>query len=180
MFLPPDPVKRLQIPMRVLMLIPLIYLAAVLETSLADVIRVGQVGPDLLALVAMAWLLTATGQRSFLAAGAVGLASDLASPGRTGLAAACFLLVGYGVQRLRARLAIKHAAGQVAVVWAAVTLISTALALGRWLLGEAVAPPRVLLVRSLGVGVYTAGVSLPLWMVMAWLREPRCRRSVVA
>ena len=36
-----------------LLLAPIVYLAAVLETSLADVLSIGHVGPDLLALVAV-------------------------------------------------------------------------------------------------------------------------------
>ena len=147
-------------------------MAAVLDTSLADIIRVGRVAPDLLAMLAIVWLLVVPGPRSFLAAGAIGLAGDLVSPGRVGLAAGCFLLVGYAVARLRARFALEHLVSQVAVVWAAVTALAIAMALGRWLLGEVAAAPSVLFLRSLGVGVYTAGVSLPVLMVIGWMREP--------
>ena len=158
--------------MRILALIPLIYAAAVLETSLADVVRVGRVGPDLLAVLAFVWLLTWPGCNALCIAGIVGLASDLISPGRIGPATACFLLVGYGVTRLRARIAIDHVLWQAAVVWAAVTLSALGLATGRWLLGEVLTAPSVLLMRSLGVGVYSAGVSLPLLMVIGWVRQP--------
>lgn len=163
--------------MRVLILIPAVYVAAVLETSLADVIRVGPIVPDLLALVAIAWLLVAPGPRSFLAAGVVGLASDLISPGHVGMAAASFLLVGYGVTRLRARWAITHFVVQVALVFAAVTVIASALAMGEWLMGTAPGGPSLLLSRSAGVGLYTAGVSLPMLMVVGWMQEPNHPRN---
>jgi rod shape-determining protein MreD len=158
--------------MRILLLIPLVYVAAVLDTSLAGVIRVGQIAPDLLATLAVVWLLIFPGPRSFLAAGAVGLAGDLVSPGRVGVAAICFLLVGYAIARLRSRFALDHVVWQVAVVWVGVTLLAAGMAVGRWLLGEISQPVAGLLLRSLGVGVYSAGVSLPLLMVIGWIREP--------
>jgi len=158
--------------MRIFALIPLVYAAAVLETSLADVVRVGRVGPDLLAVLAFVWLLAWPGSSVFWIAGVVGLASDLISPGRIGPAAACFLLVGYGVAWLRARITIDHVLWHTVVVWAAVSLSAAGLAMGRWLLGEVPAAPSVLLVRSLAVGVYSAGVSLPLLMVLGWMRQP--------
>lgn len=167
-------------PMRTLLLLPLVYVAAVLETSLADVVRVGWVEPDLLAVLAVVWLLVFPGPRSFLAAGLVGLAADLISPGRIGLAAICFLLVGYGVMRLRARLPIRHLVLQVLVVGAAVTLIAAGMSVGSWLLGEVAAAPSVLVARSLSVGVYSAGVSLPVLMVVGWIQEPLRRRSAAA
>jgi rod shape-determining protein MreD len=166
--------------MRTLLLLPLVYVAAVLQTSLADVVRVGRVEPDLLAVLAVGWLLVFPGPRSFLAAGLAGLAADLISPGRIGVAAFCFLLVGYGVMRLRARLPIRHLVWQVAVVGVAVSLIAAGSAMGRWLLGETTAAPSVLLVRSLSVGVYSAGVSLPLLMVVGWMQEPLRRRKGMA
>lgn len=158
--------------MRFLILLPLLYAAAIVETSLADVIRVGHVTPDLLALVAIIWLLLVPGPRAFLAAGAIGLASDLIAPGRVGLAAACFLLVGYAVTRTRAKSRAEHLVWQVVMVWVAVTALAVALATGKWLLGEAPVALSILLPRALGVGMYTAGLSLPLLMVIRWIREP--------
>ena len=158
--------------MRFLLLIPIVYAAALADTSLVDVMRVGHVAPDLLAMVAMIWLLLVPGPRAFVVAGAIGLASDLVAPGRVGVAMACFLLVGYAAGRLRARFEPDHLVSRIAVVWLAVTSLAVSLAMARWLLGEAPLPLSTLLVRALGVGLYTAGVSLPLVMVIGWIREP--------
>jgi rod shape-determining protein MreD len=155
-----------------LLILPIVYAAALLETSLADVVRVGHVTPDLFALVAVVWLLLVPAERSFLVAGAIGLAADLIAPGRVGLGLACFLLVGYGVARLRARCELEHLVGRLAVVFAAATLLAAGLAAGRWLMGETSLPLSTMATRALGVGLYTAGVSLPVWMLIGWLREP--------
>ena len=41
--------------MRILILLPFIYIAGVLETSLGDVLQVGYVGPDWMGLLAIGW-----------------------------------------------------------------------------------------------------------------------------
>ena len=163
--------------MRYLLLPPILYLTAVLQTSLADVLGVGHVTPDLLALLAVLWLLVTPGRRAFLVAGLIGLVVDLISPGRMGIAAASFLLVGYGLTRLRAKLDLEHLARQVPIVCLATTALSVTLALGGWLLGQTSVPLATLLVRALGVGVYTTGVSLPLLMIIGWIREPFRRHA---
>ena len=162
--------------MRPTLLLLIVYATAVLETSLADVVRVGHVAPDLLALLAVVCVLSTPGRRAFLVAGAIGLAADLVSPGRLGLGAACFLLVGYTLTRLRTKLPLDLLAGQVLAVGLATSALSAGLATGAWLFGEAAVSLPTLLVRALGVGIYTAGVSLPLWMVLGWTREPRRAR----
>ena len=164
--------------MRFLLLAAILYAAAVLETSLGDVIQVGHVTPDLLAMIAVIWVLLVAGPRAFLAAGAIGLVADLIAPGRVGPAVVCFMLVGYAVNRLRTKLPPDQLLGQVATVWAAVTVLTVSLAVGRWLLGETPVGLGTLLGRAAGVGVYTAGVSLPVLMIVGWVREPfRVRRK---
>ena len=167
--------------MRLLLLVPIVYAAAVLQTSLADVISVGCVTPDLMALLAVIWVLVTTGRRTFLVAGAIGLAADLISPGHLGIGTASFLLVGYGLTRLRTKLDLEHLVWQVFWVGAAATVLATSQAIGSWLLGETAVPLATLLVRALGVGLYTAGVSVPLVMLIGWIREPfRARRKKMA
>jgi len=158
--------------MRLVFLLAIVYTAAVLETSLADAVSVGYVAPDLLALVAVMWVLLAPGRRTFLAAGLIGLAADLISPGRVGLGMASFLLVGYALTWLRMKFRCGHIVWQVPAVYAATTLLAVSLAAGRWLLGETAVPLSTLLARAAGVGIYTTGVSLPLLMIIGWLREP--------
>lgn len=164
-------------PLWILLLVPVVYVAAVADTTLAERIQVGRVAPDLLALTAVVWLLLAAGPSAFLVAGAIGLVADLVSSGRIGLGTACFLLAGYALVRLRQRLALEALPAQLAVVFAAVALLSAGVGVGRWLLGETVVGPVTLLLGALGVGLYTAGVALPLLMVLGWIREPLVRRK---
>jgi rod shape-determining protein MreD len=156
-----------------LILVPLLYAAAAIQTSLGDLMRVGRAEPDLLALAAVAWLLAAAGPRAFLVAGAIGLVEDLLAPGRPGLGAVCFLTVGYGLARLRARLPLDHLALQLPVMLLSLTVLALAQTLGHWLAGETAADPGPLAVRALGVGLYTSAVGLPVLMVCGWIREAR-------
>ena len=159
--------------MQLFLLIPLVYLAAVAETSLADVLRVGQTAPELLALTAVVWLLLARGRWAFLAAGAIALVGDFIAPGRLGVGAAWMLLAGYGLSRLKGRLPTEHLVVQVPMVLAAVTLWALAVAATGRLLGDVPLPWSAIPSRAAGVGLYTAGVSLPVLMVLGWLAEPR-------
>ncbi len=163
--------------MQYILLLPMLYLGAALETSLGGVVRVGRATPDFLALVAIVWLLTVGGPRGFLVAGAIGLFGDLIAPGRVGLGMASFLLVGYALSRLRTKLPLDHLTVRVVVVFIAVTLLSLSTGGGRLLVGEAALAPATLLTRAVGVGAYTAGVSLPVLMVLGWIRPSLAHAS---
>ena len=157
--------------MRILLLALIVYLAAVAETSLGDVMRVGRVTPDLLALVATVYVLAARGPRAFLVAGAVALAGDLIAPGRLGVGAAWMLVVGYAVGRLRHHVRLDHFTAQVPVVGLAVACWAAGVGATARLLGELPLAWSTTAVRAAGVGLYTAGVALPVLMVLAWTRE---------
>jgi len=158
--------------MRLLSLTIIVYVAAVIETSLADVFRVGPITPDLLALTAVAYLLIATGPRSFLTAGAIALAADLIASGHLGVGAAWMLMVGYAIGRLRTRLPLDNLAVQVLVVLVAGSVWATAVGLTGRILGDVSLPWSTIVVRAIAVGLYTAGVGLPVLMVVGWVREP--------
>ena len=163
--------------MRFILMLPLLYAAAVAETSLADLFQVGCVAPDFLALTAMLWLLAIARPGTFLAAGAIGLLEDLISPGCAGLGLAGFLVVGYLVARLRARFGLEHFLWHAAVTWAAVTVLAVGMAVARWLAGEVSLPLLTLMERAAGVGLYTGAVSVPVFMIAAWIREPFLARQ---
>ncbi len=147
-------------------------MVAVFETSSADLLRVGTVGPDLLALVAILWVLRCGGPRGFLVAGAVGLLGDLLLPGRLGLGMALLLLIGYAITRLRARLLLEHPVWQLATIWLGTTLFAFGLALWSWASGEAAVSIARLALRSAGVGLYTAAVAVPVLLVIGWIGQP--------
>ncbi len=155
------------------LLIPFVYLAAVADSSLLNAIRVGQVTPDLLALAAIVWALTAKGRRAFLVAGLIALAGDLVSPARLGLGTFWMLPVAYGITRLRARVWLDHVALQAPVVLVAVTVWAAAVGSSNRLLGEIALPWLTMLGRAAGTGLYTAAVSVPALMLIGWIREPR-------
>jgi hypothetical protein len=162
--------------MKILLLPPILYLAAVAETSLADALRVGSVAPEVLALVAVVWLLVAAGRYGFLTAGAIMLVGDLCAPGRVGVGAAWMLLVGYAICRLRLRARLSHYLFQLPVVFAAVAAWAACVGLSERFAGDIGLPLGTILTRSLGVGLYTAGLALPILMLLAWFREPRGAR----
>jgi len=157
--------------MRFLLSLTILYLAAVVDTSLAEVFRVGEVAPDFLALAAVLWLLAIARPGQFLAAGAYGLVQDLIAPGRVGPGAAGFLLVGYLVARVRLRLAPEHFLWHVAMAWAGATLLALSTAAAAWMLGETRQPWLILSQRAAGVGLYTAALSVPLFMIAGWIRQ---------
>jgi len=156
---------------RIVLLILIVYLAAVVETSLSDVMRVGQVTPDLLALVAVVYALAARHPRAFLAAGAIALAGDLIAPGRLGMGAAWMLVVGYAVGRLHHYVRLDHFTAQVPAVGLAVACWAAGVAMTSKLLGGLPLGWSTIAVRASGVGLYTAGVALPVLMVLGWSRE---------
>jgi rod shape-determining protein MreD len=159
--------------MRFLILLPFIYVAGVLETSLGDVLQVGHVGPDLMALLAVVWVIWVPGPGAFLAAGIIGLASDFCTPGRLGLAMAAFLVAGYLLTRLGSRLPLRRIVLQVPTVFVSVTALALTLGVGYWLLGDSSSSLGTLSLRALGVGIYTAGLSVPVVMILSWTRKPR-------
>jgi len=164
--------------MALVLLAPILYVAAVVQTSMVDLVQVGPLAPDLLALTAILWLLTAAPSPwAVLVAGGIGLLEDLISPGRVGFGAISFVLAGYAVARLRGRFRLDHLASRILTVCVAVTLIVLCVAAGRWLCGELAMAPGKLLTRAVGVGVYTAGVSIPVAMVLGWLGQSSRQRE---
>ncbi len=163
--------------MRYLLVLPIVYLAAVLDTSLVDTLRVGRVAPDLLALTALVCVLSTPGPRAFLLGGAIMLLGDLVAPGRVGVGAAWMLLLGYTVTRLRHQVRLDCLALRVATVGIVVACWAAGVATTDRLLGELPMAWASIGGRAAGVGVYTAGAALPVLMVLGWIREPAASRQ---
>ena len=162
---------------RLVVLSSLVYVAAVAETSLIDAAAIAGVSPDLLALVAIAWLLVVVEPRAFLVAGAVALLGDLIAPGRLGVGTAWMLVVGYAVGRLQSRLRWKHLAAQLLTVWVAVTVWAAGVAVTSRLIDDLTLPWSTIPMRAAAVGLYTAAFGLPILMVVGWIREPKATRQ---
>jgi rod shape-determining protein MreD len=149
-----------------------VYAIAVVESSCADALCIGHVGPDLMALMAVMWVLWNPSPRAFVAAGFIGLASDLFSPGRLGTATATFLVMGYLLVRLKGKFPVQKVVWQIPAVSIAVGLSAATLGLACWLFGETSTELDTLLVRAAGVGIYTGGMALPCAMTLSWITKP--------
>ncbi len=89
-------------------LIPLIYLAAVLESWLLPHWEVAGAGPDLLVLVAFVWLTMSASRSAIVVVAIVGLVNDLNSAAPLGIGMGVFAVVGYCAVWLRRRLVLDH------------------------------------------------------------------------
>jgi rod shape-determining protein MreD len=150
-----------------LFFVPILYLTAVAQTSLVDLVAIGHVVPDLFALVALAWVLLSPDPRAFLVAGVIGLAEDLVSPGCVGLGAGCFLAVGFLLSRMRGAVAIDSLVARTVAVGVSVCGLVLMLTVGQWLFGQVAIPATVAMGRAAGVGMYTAALSIPIWAFAA-------------
>lgn len=161
-----------------LLLIASVYLAAVVDTAGADVLRVGKVTPDLVALVAIVWIVLARSRWAFLTAGGVALLGDLIAPGRVGVGAAWMLLVGFGlawfVERARRRRLAAGLPVRLLLTAAAVTAWCLGVGLTSVLLGEAAQPLPAQVLQAFGAAAYTTAVALPVLMVAGWVRRTDC------
>lgn len=155
-----------EISMRYLILFPAIYIAAALDTALVPALAIGRVVPDLLALVAVACLCTIPGSKTFVLAAAIGLISDLISPGRLGIGMGCYALVGYALVSLRPKLGLRDPLTRTVASAVAIALLAIGVSICRAVLGETTLPWITLLGTSVGVGVYSAFVGLPMFMIL--------------
>ena len=167
--------------MRILLLALIVYVAAAIEVSLADLTRIDHIAPDLLALTAVLYVLRANHPSGFLVAGLIALVGDLIAPGHLGVGMGWMLLLGFGLTRLKKRLPLEHLAVQGFALFAAVSVWAAAVGLTGRVLGDVSLPWSAILARAAGVGLYTAGVALPVLMVVGWIREPKpARRRTLA
>lgn len=149
------------------------YTAAVLETAVAPALEIRHVMPDFFALAAILWLMTTALRRAFVAAAFVGLAYDFTTAGPPGIGLAAFTLAGFAVDQIKAKLDTNHFAVRIALVFAATVIIALVEALAARLSGEAALTLTTLVVRAVGVAAYTAGVAVPVEMIIGWLPRRR-------
>ncbi len=159
--------------MAYLLLILCVYVAAVLDTSLGEMLAVRGVSPDLVALVAVTWVLLARDRWAFLAGGMVALLGDLISPGRVGVGAAWMLLVGFGLGWLPPRVPGRGLAVRLTLVTAAMMVWCLGVAATVSALGTAAMPFPRQLAAALGAALYTSAVAVPILMVVGWVQTNR-------
>jgi rod shape-determining protein MreD len=169
--------------MRFIVLVVATYAAAVAQTVLAPALEVRHVMPDLLALVAVLWQLSAARSRDdraaggtprgFIAAALVGLAYDFTSSGPLGVGLGLFAAVGFFTAWVHAKVDLAHPLVQLATMFFATAAIAAGEAVLWRLHGEMALTWSTLAVRAACVGVYTAGLAAPTVMVLGWFREVR-------
>lgn len=84
-----------------LILLIAIYLLSAAQLGLAPSAEIAGAVPNLLAAAAGVWMLLGRDERPLMVAALWGLAADLTSGGRPGLAMAAYLIVAFGLLRAR-------------------------------------------------------------------------------
>jgi rod shape-determining protein MreD len=164
--------------MRELFLVPIVYVAALLEIWLAPRWEVRGIVPDLLALVAFAWLAGTRNRYAFLAAALVGLVSDLNSSAPLGIGMAAFAIVAFLVMFLRRNLHLEGLFGRVLIVGFGATAVCALQGIALRLM-HSVDGSLVGLVERAGlVGLYTLAVSIPIEMIIYWMKPKRAAAPV--
>jgi rod shape-determining protein MreD len=157
-----------------------VYAAAVVQTSLAPALEVRHVIPELFALVAVIWQLTAARSggnrtagplsRDFIAGTLVGLAYDLTSSGPLGLGFGLFAAIAYTISWIRTKLDLDHPLIQLATIFLATAAIAAGEAVIWRLRGDTALTLPTLVVRAASVAAYTTGFAVPIVMVLGWFR----------
>ena len=153
-----------------------LYVAAVAQTTLADLVAIGTIAPDALALVAVVAVLYRRDSAPWLIAATVGLVADLIAPGRFGVEAACFVLLAIVVvsSGVSGRSSLFT---QVAACAAASATAAFASASLHGAFGESEMSIASTAANSLAIGVYTAAFGVPVLMVVKWINEGPLSRS---
>jgi rod shape-determining protein MreD len=159
--------------MSALFLVPLIYLSTILQIGLAPYWQIAGTGPDLLALLAILWVVKTTGWHSLAVAALIGFGSDLNSTAPLGLGMALYAAIAYGLVWWRRQVKLDRLSAQVAVVWAGVTVITLLELIADSGLGRSISSLRLALERTAVVGLYTTMIAVPVLLVMSWRRDKR-------
>lgn len=158
--------------MKMLGLILALYVAAAVQTSVADSLAIGPIVPEFLPALALMLVLYRPVTSSLVAAGAIGLLADLLGPGRVGPGGAALVLVGMALQAALARV------GRNALVRGLLLLVGLAgwgaidALAGRWL-GAPALPIGALLGRVLAMAGLTTLLCAPVLLVVHWLTPGR-------
>lgn len=156
-----------------LLLVVACYVAAILHATLDSVIGIGHVVPDWFALTALLIVLTVRRPQPLAIGLLVGLAADLSGVGPLGISTASLMLTTTAVAHLRRKLHIEHPALQVPLVALATTTYTVGVVLMTMITTWSTAPGVTPLLESIGVGLYTAAVALPILLIISWTREPQ-------
>jgi rod shape-determining protein MreD len=148
-----------------ILLVTMIYLAAIADSVFAPLLAVGEVMPDFLAIAALILTFVVRGTGGILIAAAVGGLADLNLPGRCGVGVATFGLVAFVICTTRLK-TVRRPLARAALTFPAVATMSLCIALLRGLLKELDWSPGGYLLVGVGAGFYTALVGLPFYCLV--------------
>ncbi len=150
------------------------YLAAVADTALAPLLDIYHVTPTLLPLVVIVTTVVA-GPSPWRVPqmAAVGLAFDLSAGGHPGAGVVSFALTAYVLGQARGLLRRLEPLEQALACVPIVAGILLGVALGNFVFQEGASVTGLSLARAGAASVYTAALSLPVWMAAARLRQSR-------
>ncbi|MFW6124825.1 MAG: rod shape-determining protein MreD [Pirellulales bacterium] len=152
--------------MRILLILAVTYVAVVLQIGLCPWLRIADAAPDMLALEALAVVLIASSPYGFMWAAWIGLLHDLVSAGSLGVAMFWFAAVGYAVQRVRDHFYLANSLARAGVVAAGTAVAVAGVVVTQRLLGQTPLEWRAMPLYSAGVGLYTAAVALPIFLLL--------------
>jgi rod shape-determining protein MreD len=157
------------------------YLAAVAETALAPVLTIHQVTPNLLALAAIVWLVSAAPSPwRIVEAAAIGLVFDFNSGSHAGVGMASFSLLAFAILHARPIMRRLGPVEQSLACLPAVAALTLIVSFANRLFGHTVPPLSLVMLQAFGCGVYTAAIGLPVWMILDWRRDARRTRPAIA
>ena len=166
--------------MRFILLPIAVYVALVLQTTLAGELAIGRFGVDFPALLAALWLVAARGRYGMLVAGAIGLCGDLAASGQVGLGMGYFILAGCAIEGLRLRLSLDSLPARAATLPLTMLGYTATVAIGARALGDIATPWTPLLTTAVGTAVYTSVLATPALMVIGWVQQSQSQRRRLA
>ncbi len=162
--------------MRLALGIAVPVLAAVVQASLSSYVAIGEVRPDLLALVVVSWCLAAGAAEGLWWAFSGGIAADVVSGSPFGALTASLLPIAFGFGLGRGQGARDPR------VLTAAALVALAAALHQALygvllvaLGRGLPEPSVLLALVVGAGAYTGALSVLVYPLLRALHRRTAR-----
>ncbi|HEY1599023.1 MAG TPA: rod shape-determining protein MreD [Pirellulales bacterium] len=158
----------------------LTYVAAIAETAFVPTLAVYHAVPNVLALLGILWAASAgSSQLRIIEGASIGLVFDLNSGSHVGVGVVAFALLAFAVIQARAAIRCLGIVQQSMVCAPLVAGMMLIVAMGNRLFGEAVPPLSVVLWGAATTAVYSAAVSLPIWMMVDWTREVRRAASTL-
>jgi rod shape-determining protein MreD len=152
----------------------LTYVTAIAETAFVPALAVHHAMPSVLALLGILWAASAgSSSLRIVEVASIGLVFDLNTGSHMGVGVAGFALLAFTVIQARAAIRRMGTMQQSMVCVPLVAGVMLIVAVGNRIFGEPVPPLSLVLWGAATTAVYSAAVSLPIWMVVDWVRDVR-------